>query len=311
MKSASLVDGGAMIAVRVILILLAISFFPRDASAAEVVDYGTRRNDMRSCPVNTHVVGVDLDGNRLLCSDSFGPYDPAPVFETLSGNRDLFSTRACRENYAVTGVSPARNRVACAHAGLMEKFTDRTTMRMGMHACPSATVVIGVDLDDGGLLCGRRVDFCFGGLGQRCGITKEGLTTPLALCAAGTCYINAGSWIHDECCWRFPNGYACRGGPQDVNDGHCGGEFSLAVAHLAAGYNWSRSVNFNERTLNGAVRFNAYCAPTGAIVHRDNVNRCCTRMARPLNPVLDAAQINRQQIYPTELVSGNPRVCRA
>ncbi|HEX6576562.1 MAG TPA: hypothetical protein VF042_16455 [Gemmatimonadaceae bacterium] len=300
-----------MIATRIVLVAAMVSFIARDAAATEVIDYGTRRNDVRSCPVNMHVVGVDLDGNRLLCSDSFGPYEPAAVFETLSGNRDLSSTRACREGYAVTGVSPVRNSVACSHAGLMESFTDATTMRMGMHACPTGTVVIGVHLRGNGLLCGRRVDFCFGGLGQRCGVTKEGLATPFALCVAGVCWINAGSWIHDECCWRFPNGFACRGGPQDVNDGHCGEEFSLAVAHLAAGYSWTRSVSFNERTLNGAVRFNAYCAPAGTIVHRNNVSRCCSRMGRALDPIGDAPRITSQKIYPTEILAGNPRVCRA
>ena len=299
-----------MISSRVVLLFVLMWVLAGNAGAAQTIDYETRRNEMRSCPVNMHVVGVDLDGNRLLCSDFFGPYNPAPVFETLTGNRDIFSTRACREGYAVTGISPVRNLVACAHTGFMESFTDRTTMRMGMRACPAGTVALGVDLEENGLLCGRRVDFCFGGLGQRCGITKEGLTTPLALCAAGICWINAGSWIHDECCWRFPNGYACRGGPQDVNDGNCANEFALAVAHLAAGYNWTRRVNFNERTLTGVVRFNEYCAPTGTIVHRNNVNRCCTRMARPLNQILDAPRIVNQKVDPIELASGNPRICR-
>ena len=290
--------------------VLAMAALPPQSRAAEIIDYGTMRNGIRTCPVNRIVTGVDLNGNRLLCSDSFGPYSPAATFELLTGNRNFLSTRACPEGYGVTGVSPVRNLVSCAHLGLMETVNDGGTMRLGMRACPAGMAVIGVDLNDNDLICGRRVDFCFGGLGQRCGPMKEGLSTPLALCANGTCFINAGSWIHDECCWRFPNGMACTAGPTAPHDGHCTTEFAKAVLHLAAGYNWPRQVSFDERTLNGNVRFNAYCAPNGFIVHRDDINRCCSRNGRPVNVLTDAPLIARQDLKTVEIMSGAPRVCR-
>src|SRR5690606_39386221 len=41
--------------------------------------------------------------------------------------------------------------------------------------------------------------YCFGALGADCGGAQSGIPTS-ALCAGGECYINAGSWEHDECC---------------------------------------------------------------------------------------------------------------
>jgi hypothetical protein len=296
---------------KAVLAALLVIATSRTASGTEIVDSGTMRNSMRSCPANMFIVGVDLDGNRLLCSDMFGPYTPTAVFETVDGSAVASGTKSCPTGYGVTGLSPVRNRVSCAHRGKMETFIDQTTVRSGMRACPVGTVVTGIGFTDNRLLCGRRVDFCFGGLGQRCGITKEGFDTPLALCVAGRCYVNAGSWIHDECCWRFPNGIACRAGPDRPHDGHCVTEFGKAVSHLALGYNWRRNVDFNVPNTTGNVTFVQYCAPNGTIVHRSDVARCCGRASRAFDPFRDTGQATSQNVSPVELVNGNARVCRA
>jgi len=284
---------------------------PGVAHATEIIDYGTMRNNMRSCPVNMFVTGVDLDGNRLLCDNSFGPYTPAATFEMVDGTNMSGTRKSCATNFGVTGVSPVRNQVSCAHRGLMEVFNHNTTTRMGMKACPTGTVVVAVGLDDNTLRCGRRQDFCFGGLGERCGPTKEGLTTLLALCAVGACWINTGSWVHDQCCWRFPNGYACRSGPLTAHDGNCDGEFSKAVNHLALGYRWVRKVDFNQPNRTGTVVFAQYCAMNGTIVHRlDVAAHCCSRQGRPFDPLRDLPTASIQGLAPTEVRNGNARVCR-
>ena len=283
---------------------------PAAAAGTEIIDYGTVRNGMRSCPVNMFVTGVDLDGNRLLCDDSFGRYTPAASFEVVDGSTMAGPQKSCPRHYGVTGVSPVTNRVSCAHRGLMEVAVHNTTTRLGMRACPRGSVVVAVGLADNTLRCGIREDFCFGGLGQRCGITKEGIETPLALCLNGRCWINAGSWIHDQCCWRFPNGYACREGPTGTNDGNCTAEFGKAVSQMLIGYRWARNVNFNVANRTGTVVFGQYCAENGWIVHRlDAAAHCCSRRARAVEPLRDANAVVRQELSPSELRNGNARVC--
>ena len=296
---------------RLLPVLMFCMLVPTKVSATEIVDYGTMRNNIRSCPVNMFVTGVDLDGNRLLCDNSFGPYIPSATFEIVDRTNMAGTRKSCATGFGVTGVSPVRNAVSCAHRGLMDSFVHNTTTRLGMRACPSGTVVVAVGLEDNTLRCGRREDFCFGGLGERCGITKEGLNTPYALCSNGVCWINTGSWIHDQCCWQFPNGYACRAGPTAAHDGHCVTEFSKAVNHLAIGYRWTRNVDFNQPNRTGTVVFAQYCAVNGTIVHRLDVTaHCCGRRGRPFDPLRDLTAAARQSLSPVEIRNGNARVCQ-
>jgi hypothetical protein len=292
----------------VLTVLLMLT--PAAAAGTEIIDYGTTRNGMRSCPVNMFVTGVDLDGNRLLCDDSYGRYTPVASFEVVDLTTMVGSRKSCPRNYGVTGVSPVRNGVSCAHRGLMQVEVHTSTIRLGMKACPRGSVVVGVGLEDNSLRCGTREDFCFGALGQRCGITREGLDTPLALCLNGRCWINSGSWLHDQCCWRSPNGYACRGGPTETHDGSCVADFGRAVAHMLIGYRWIRDVNFGLANRGGTVIFGQYCAENGWIVHRMDVTpHCCSRRGRPLEFPRDAAAVVRQELSPTEVRNGNARAC--
>lgn len=125
---------------------------------------------------------------------------------------------------------------------------------------------------------------CFGALGADCGGAQDGIPIS-ALCAAGWCYINAGSWEHDECCEANPNGMACRNGPVDYvtgSDGSCVAEWNKALARLTSGLSWRRRVDFLEPNGTGRVVHGAYCAPSGAVVHRDDARYCCSRATRAL-----------------------------
>lgn len=131
-----------------------------------------------------------------------------------------------------------------------------------------------------------KVEYCFGALGAQCGLPQANLPTT-ALCAAGHCQINAGSWEHDECCFANPGGMACTAGPLDYLTGHngrCVKEWNKALSRLAAGLNWTRPIDFNEPNGSGRVNFSKYCAPTGTRLHADDVRYCCSRQADPVPP---------------------------
>ncbi|MDQ3474113.1 MAG: hypothetical protein M3447_10285, partial [Acidobacteriota bacterium] len=289
-------------------------------SVAESIDTGTMRNRMRSCPVGQFIVGVDLDGNRLLCSNqpvvnSSAPYTAS--FEIVDTSTTEQGLKRCPEGYGMTGLSVVNNKVSCAHVGKMSRVIFSGIRRSSTNACPAGRVMAGLDADSEKVLCGRRIDTCFGAAGSRCGFQSEGFDTPLALCTNNQCLINAGSWDHDECCWQFPNGKVCRS-LGAAHDGKCTSEFSKALTRLAAGYNWRRNISFSTLNTSGVVDRDAFCAPAGTIVHRNDVDRCCSSSVRllanaladPLQATRDAAKATAQGINPAEPVSGNARVCR-
>lgn len=128
-----------------------------------------------------------------------------------------------------------------------------------------------------------KTEYCFGALGAQCGGAQHNLPMT-ALCAAGYCQINAGSWEHDECCFANPKGMACQVGPVDYvtgHDGKCVNEWNKALARLGAGLSWTRRIDFNKPNGTGRVEFSAYCAETGARVHQDDIRYCCSRQADP------------------------------
>lgn len=129
-----------------------------------------------------------------------------------------------------------------------------------------------------------KTEYCFGALGAECGGAQYNLPTT-ALCAAGLCQINAGSWEHDECCFAHPNGMACRLGPLDYATGHngkCVKEWDKALARLGDGLSWTRRIDFGKPNSTGRVEFSAYCAPTGTRVPLEDVRYCCSRQADPV-----------------------------
>jgi hypothetical protein len=130
---------------------------------------------------------------------------------------------------------------------------------------------------------------CFGAAGSQCGF-QQGLGNA-GFCAGNVCPVNGGSWAHDECCWRMwpRQAKGCVAGPIDnvtqLPGNACSAEWDLAISRTFGGWSWLRTVNTQELNTTGVVRFAAYCARAGSVVHRDDVQFCCSRTARG---VLDA-----------------------
>lgn len=126
---------------------------------------------------------------------------------------------------------------------------------------------------------------CFGALGNQCGPPAAGI--PLtALCLNGECFINPGSWEHDECCFDNPNGMACRKGPLDAltgHDGNCVASWDLAVRLSQKGIMWKRNIDFNQVNGTGTVAFNIYCAPANSLIPPGHAAKCCSGLTRALN----------------------------
>jgi hypothetical protein len=130
---------------------------------------------------------------------------------------------------------------------------------------------------------------CFGAAGSQCGF-QQGLGNA-GFCVGSLCPVNGGSWAHDECCWRmWPRAAkGCVAGPIDnvtqPPGNACSAEWDLAASRTFGGWSWFRTVNTQELNTTGVVRFAAYCARPGSVVHRNDVQFCCSRTARG---VLDA-----------------------
>jgi hypothetical protein len=139
----------------------------------------------------------------------------------------------------------------------------------------------------------RNNQRCFGAIGMQCGQAQGGL--PLsALCAGGMCFVNPGSWQHDECCFRNPRGMACQAGPLDAvtgHDGNCVASWDMAVRLTSKGLNWSRSVDFDRTNSTGTVEFALYCAPANALLPPGDAAMCCSRQTRALNVAEAAAAL--------------------
>jgi hypothetical protein len=157
------------------------------------------------------------------------------------------------------------------------------------------------------------VQRCFGAIGNHCGaadgfdfgfcLREHPFTEP----DVATCYINAGSWEHDECCIAkrvggpapaaeqgscSPNQAALRNEPWV-----CSAEFNKAVAHFTLGFTWVRQVDASIENTSGQVDFAAYCAPTGSILATGDADTyCCSRASQPYvqhlgDAVLDARRV--------------------
>lgn len=129
---------------------------------------------------------------------------------------------------------------------------------------------------------------CFGALGAACG-QPQGLIPPTALCSNGTCFINGGSWDHDECCFRHKGGVACNLPNPDDGSGTCGREFGKALRLVAKGLFWSRRIDFSERNPTGTVNHGEYCAPAGTLLPPEDGPKCCSRATRGLDAAEGAA----------------------
>ena len=142
---------------------------------------------------------------------------------------------------------------------------------------------------------------CFGALGADCG-QPQGLIPPTALCSGGTCFINGGSWDHDECCFQHKGGVACNLPHPDDGSGTCGAFFAKAILLATKGLMWSRRIDFNERNATGTVNHAEYCAPANTLLPPEDQAKCCSRATRAVNPGAEAAA--------EVAVGGTLRVCR-
>lgn len=139
----------------------------------------------------------------------------------------------------------------------------------------------------------EKTEFCFGALGNQCG-QPQGLMPPTALCSAGRCFVNGGSWDHDECCFANPRGMACQRGPLDAvtgHDGHCVAAWDKALRLVRKGLMWQRDIDFSQGNATGRVNFALYCAPANTLLNPADANRCCAGSARALTPAEAAASV--------------------
>jgi hypothetical protein len=130
-----------------------------------------------------------------------------------------------------------------------------------------------------------RTEFCFGAIGAQCGQPQTGLPAT-ALCASGFCFINGGSWEHDECCFDHPQRLACQLSLVDTLAGHegsCVDSWNKAVRLTRKGLFWRRSVDFSRGNTSGTVEFPLYCAPGNSLVPPEDADKCCSRQTRGLN----------------------------
>lgn len=155
------------------------------------------------------------------------------------------------------------------------------------------------------------VERCFGAAGAQCGIGggQAGISTCIPMPIFGgylTCTVNDGSWKHDECCVRNPDGYMCGGaltGPFAV----CAAEFNYAFALNLTPFSWHRLVNGNVVDRDGEVDQPLYCAQSGSVVFSDHTPRCCDG-ARSLTVLDVAAFSTRNAAWIPALIDA--RVCR-
>lgn len=139
----------------------------------------------------------------------------------------------------------------------------------------------------------RRTEFCFGALGMACG-QPQGLLPQSALCSGGSCFINGGSWDHDECCFANPRGMACQAGPLDAltgHDGNCVTAWDKALRLTGKGLFWRRNIDFSSGNSTGRVEFNLYCAPRNTLVPPEDGRRCCSGRTRALTPTEAVASV--------------------
>lgn len=139
-----------------------------------------------------------------------------------------------------------------------------------------------------------RTEFCFGAIGAECGQPQANIPGA-ALCRDGVCFINGGSWEHDECCVGHRRGMTCDFDPlhqaEAARDQACVAAWNKAVRLTTRGLSWSRTVDFARGNRTGSVEFALYCAPANALVPPEDGNKCCSGQTRALNAAEAAAAL--------------------
>lgn len=144
-----------------------------------------------------------------------------------------------------------------------------------------------------------RTEFCFGAIGAECGQPQADLPGA-ALCRAGICFINGGSWEHDECCFGHRSGMTCDFDPlhqaEAARDQTCVAAWNKAVRLTTKGLSWRRGVDFDRGNRSGSVEFALYCAPANALVPPEDGNKCCSGQTRALNATETAAALAAREL---------------
>jgi hypothetical protein len=271
------------------LVLLAAS--PLAAATFEVV---VKRADGSPAAGAVVCLGTTLDLNQFdqKTADgagrvSFGTVPPTPfrITAALDGRgrqEDRTSLASLSFGLATLTLPAAAGGPSCPStpSGAERTLVNRTAISESFTSVTTPTTAI-TQL--------QRTEFCFGALGNRCG-QPQGPIPPTALCTAGRCFINGGSWDHDECCFAHPQGKACRL-PELAHDGNCVTAWDKALRLTGKGLMWQRSINFAEGNTTGRVDFAKYCAPANALLNPADANRCCAGSARALTSAEAAASV--------------------
>jgi hypothetical protein len=141
----------------------------------------------------------------------------------------------------------------------------------------------------------QAAQYCFGALGSGCGrfeIGLEAMDVQLSTCHPNrydsnhTCLVNAGSWTHDTCCAKNPDGFVCDG---PGGNSTCAAEFWLGARRFISPFNWWRTdVDSRRADTDGQVDHDLFCAKKHTIVYRGDTNYCCKKKDVGLN-IWDAA----------------------
>lgn len=132
-----------------------------------------------------------------------------------------------------------------------------------------------------GLPLADAAEYCFGAVGQGCGMAAGGPFGSVATCLPNfsgtakdvTCQVSGGSMTHDPCCVRNPYGEFCGNTPATTQ---CHAEWDRAVNRFLWGYQWKRKVNSKKENTTGNVVRADYCAPNGKGIHRNDRSLCCS-----------------------------------
>lgn len=150
-------------------------------------------------------------------------------------------------------------------------------------------------------------EFCFGGVGEGCGKFQVnasfswsyglqfGIDVRKSTCVPNgkghTCWVNSGSWTHDQCCVDNRDGVLCGGNDTSAA---CGDEWDRAVRRTVSWFTWSDYFAPTPVT-NGVVDFQDHCAPAGQLIEKpeswpgdndygfDDRELCCSKKARNLH----------------------------
>jgi hypothetical protein len=153
-----------------------------------------------------------------------------------------------------------------------------------------------------GSTCGAQENQCFGAVGSRCTGAPADWPVPdepafwhVGCTADGWCWVNAGSWQHDECCFDNPDGRWCNG-PVSEWATTCSASWERANHRLEHGLDWKRRVDRCRIDDDGAVDFAEYCAPNGTILASNDANRCCSGLSRAYDASLDSMKAQTQGV---------------